>query len=83
LALLLIVAGTATLAVVAYTVTVTVRVMRDRRRTWTTRTPGRSVSGADGPDLVGEAEPWQPSDDEAAADFVQMWLDTQWDQRFG
>lgn len=69
------VAATLTLAVVGFAVAVSVVVMRERQR----RRPHTDivvVGGADGP-----AAP--DSDEEGAADFVQFWMDNQWDQRFG
>ncbi len=75
--LLLAMAGILTAAVVGVTVVVTVVVIRDR-----TRHQRRAATPATGSEVREHTE-LPESIDDTASDFVQFWMDNEWDQRFG
>jgi hypothetical protein len=75
LSLLLALSGAVILIVVVFTVVLVVYVRHDRRRR---RPPATTVEVVPDPE---SSEPAEVAD--AAAEFVQLWMDNEWEQRFG
>jgi hypothetical protein len=60
-------------AVLGFTIAVTMVAIRNRRARKRPKTAIEEIQDA----------PSVPVDDDGATDFVQFWMDNEWDQRFG